>query len=337
MRLRSGKIIESPDTDEVVLIQHTQGESKEKRSEDSKKFTKKEMKKVLENKTKAEVLDFAYSLPSLALKNLKHRTKKNIIQNILTGHKPKYISPKKAKLMYTEISKPLSKVLPYDVSDLISTLADNLKKEEDLLNFMKQTFKEYTKKSIDYTIITRGIRRYVKNELFVKIFNIDYLYLLHHHFKLVAMEKVNKKTLNEKIPIIHHFITENMAPPFTLFSIILYSLSLLYESIVVVHKRRNKHERDHIHYPIEIRRHIEKIIRDIRIFNILFKKLERYNITLQTSIVNVLNKNITEINKNLPNEMKITNFININPRMAYSSPRSLNNPSRLSRKKALSL
>ena len=53
MRLRNGKIIASPDTDEVVLIQHTQGESKEKRSEDSKKFTRtrKEMKKVLENKT----------------------------------------------------------------------------------------------------------------------------------------------------------------------------------------------------------------------------------------------------------------------------------------------
>ncbi len=331
MILRSGKKIKEPPDTKVVLIQHTQGVSKEKRSEDSKKFTKKEMKKVLENKTKDEVLDFAYSLPSLALKNLKKKTKKNLIQNILTVHKPKYISPEKAKLMYTEISKPLSKVLPYDVSDLISTLADNLKKEEDLLNYMKQTFKEYTEKSIDYTIITRDIRRYVKNELFVKIFNIDYLYLLHHHFKLVAMEKVNKKTLNEKTPIIHDFITKNMAPPFTLFSIILHSLSLLYESIVVLHES--------IYYPIVIRRHIEKIIRDIRIFNILFKKLERYNITLQTSIVNVLNKNITEINKNLPNEMKITNFININPRMAYSSPRSrsLNNPTRLSRKKALSL
>lgn len=241
-------------------------------------------------------------------------------------------------MIYTEISKPLSKVLPYDVSDLISTLADNLKKEEDLLNYIKKTFKEYTKKSIDYTIITRDIRRYVKNELFVKIFNIDYLYLLHHHFKLVAMEKVNKKTLNEKTPIIHDFITKNMARPFTLFSIILYSLSLLYESIVVVHKRRNKHERYDIHYPIEIKRHIQKIIRDIRLFNlILFKKLRRYNITLQTSIVNVLNKKITQINKNLPNEIKITNFININPRMAYSSPRSLNNPIRLSRKKALTL
>lgn len=336
MILRSGRIKKSPDT-EVVLIQHTQGVSKEKRSEDSKKFTRKDMKRILDSKTKAEVLNFAYSLPSLALKDLKNKTKKNLIQNILNGHKAKYISPEKAKLMYTEISKPLSKVLPYDVSDLISTLADNLKKEEDLLNFMKQTFKEYTKKSIDYTIITRDISRYVKNELFVKIFNIDYVYLLHYHFKLVAMEKVNKKTLNEKTPIIHDFITKNMATPFILFSIILYSLSLLYESIVVVHKRRNKHERDHIHYPIEIKRHIQKIIRDIRLFNFLFKKLERYNITLQTSIVNALNKNITEINKNLPNEMKITNFININPRMAYSSPRSLNNPSRLSRKKALSL
>ena len=333
MILRSGKKIKEPPDTKVVLIQHTQGISKEKRSEDSKKFTRKEIRKVLESKTKAEVLDFAHSLPSLALKNLKNKTKKNLIQNILTVHKPKYISPKKAKLMYTEISKPLSKVLPYDVSDLISTLADNLKKEEDLLNFMKQTFEEYTKKSIHYKTITGDISRYVKNELFVKIFNIDYVYLLHHHFKLVAMEKVNKKTLNEKTPIIHDFITKNMAPPFRLFSIILYSLSLLYESIVVVH------ESDDIHYPIVIRRHIEKIIRDIRIFNILFKKLERYNITLQSSIVNVLNKNITEINKNLPNEMKITNFININPRMAYSSPRSrsLNNPTRLSRKKALSL
>ena len=332
MILRSGKKIKEPPDTKVVLIQHTQGISKEKRSEDSKKFTRKEIRKVLESKTKAEVLEFAYSLPSLALNDLKNKTKKNIIRDILSGDKPKYISPEKAKLMYTEISKPLSKVLPYDVSDLISTLADNLKKEEDLLNFMKQTFKEYTKKSIHYKTITGDISRYVKNDLFVKIFNIDYVYLLHHHFKkLVAMEKVNKKTLNEKIPIIHHFITENMAPPFTLFSIILYSLSLLYESIVVVH------ESDDIHYPIVIRRHIEKIIRDIRIFNILFKKLERYNITLQSSIVNVLNKNITEINKNLPNEMKITNFININPRMAYSSPRSLNNPTRLSRKKALSL
>jgi hypothetical protein len=73
------------------------------------------MIRVLENKTKEDLLDFAYSLPSLALKDLKNKTKKELIQNILTGHKAKYISPKKAELMYTEISKPLSKVLPYDV------------------------------------------------------------------------------------------------------------------------------------------------------------------------------------------------------------------------------
>ncbi len=331
MILRSGKFKKPRDT-KVVLIEPTQNVEK-KQSRDSRK----DMRKILESKTKAEVLNFAHSLPSLTSKDLKNKTKKILIQDILTGHKAVYISPEKAKLMYTEINKPLSKILPYDVSDLISTLADNLKKEEDLLNFMKQTFEEYTKKSIHYKTVTGDVSRYVKNELFVKIFNIDYVYLLHHHFKLVAMEKVNKITLNEKIPIIHDFITKNMTPPFTLFSIILHSLSLLYKSIVVVYKRRNENEKDHIHYPIEIKRHIQNIIfRNIR-FNILLKKLERYNITLQTSIVNVLNKNITEINKNLPNEMKITNFIDINPRMAYSSPRPLNNPSRLSRKKALSL
>lgn len=80
MLLRSGKTIGPPPNSKVVLIKPHQVASQEKPNNISPIITKENMERILTKKTKDEVLDFAYSLPSLAIKDLKNQTKKNLFK-----------------------------------------------------------------------------------------------------------------------------------------------------------------------------------------------------------------------------------------------------------------
>ena len=102
MLLRSGKTLKPPDT-KVVLIKPHQVALQEKPNNISSRITKKNMERILAKKTKDEVLDFAYSLPSLALKDLKNQTKKKLIQDILTEHKQNIFHQKKLNLFILKL------------------------------------------------------------------------------------------------------------------------------------------------------------------------------------------------------------------------------------------
>ena len=321
MFLRSGKILNR--NNRAVVIEPKQVPLQEKPNNSSSRITKKDMEIILAKKSKDEVLNFAYSLPSLASKDFKKKTKKRIIQTILKSRKPIDISPKRAKKMYTEISKPLSKFLPDDVSDMISTLSDNLKKEEDLLNFINKTFEEYTKTNDDYQRINIDqpiLLQEKTQKQFIKIFDINYKFLIYNHFKFSNKNNIDKTFINKNIPIIHKFITNNMIKPFKLFYLIMYNIAI-FKSVE----------------NFDLNANISELVFNINTLNLLLKNLKKYNIKLNNLIIDVLNDKITSVNKKLPIKMKITKLIQKNPRMAFSSSRSLKLSRNSSTKKALTI